>query len=224
MNPKRAVKLIVDFAMLVLMLLALAYHLTGNLGHEITGVLLGALFVLHNLLNWRWYGALLKGKYGLHRSLNSAVNLLLAADMTILMVTGVMVSLDLFAFLKIENDFSARQVHTLAAYSGLILMSIHLGLHWDMLMNAARRALKISAPSRLRTALLRCAAAAIAIWCVKSTFDMDLWLKLFFGASFSFWDFEQSIAPFFAAWLSIMGTFISLTYYTLKESGVQERR
>ena len=36
MNPKRAVKLIVDFAMLVLMLLALAYHLTGNLGHEIT--------------------------------------------------------------------------------------------------------------------------------------------------------------------------------------------
>ena len=216
MNPRLALKVTIDIVMTVLMLLAIACQLTGVRAHEYIGALLLALFIIHNLLNWRWYGGLLRGKYSTRRFLNTAVNLLLAADMLLLLVTSVMISRELRPLLHIESGFLTRQYHTFAAYWGLILMSVHLGMHWEMLLGMARKLTGTANESRAVTIALRAVTVLILIWGIKSSFTLNVGDKLTMRATFSFWPFEESKAGFFAAWLSVMGVYVSAAYYVVK--------
>ena len=217
MNPKLALKITIDVVMTVLMLLAIACQLTGVRAHEYIGALLLALFIIHNLLNRRWYGGLPRGRYGARRLVNTAVNLLLAADMLLLLVTSVMISRELRPLLHIESGFLTRQYHTFAAYWGLILMSVHLGMHWEMLLGMARKLTSAADESRAVTIALRTVTALILIWGIKSSFALDVGDKLTMRATFSFWPFEESKAGFFAAWLSVMGIYVSAAYFSLKK-------
>jgi hypothetical protein len=61
LNRKMLFKLVNDVVMTVLMLIAMAYYITGNTIHEIVGVVVLILFIVHNLLNGRWYKVILKG-------------------------------------------------------------------------------------------------------------------------------------------------------------------
>ena len=70
-----------DLGMTVLMILVMSYQATGNLFHELAGVLLLLLFLCHNIMNRRWYRALLKGRYAGYRSMLTAVNLLTLVSM-----------------------------------------------------------------------------------------------------------------------------------------------
>ena len=53
MRQKTRLKLLLDLVMTILMLLTFAYQLAGNMAHEVLGMVVFALFVLHNLLNKR---------------------------------------------------------------------------------------------------------------------------------------------------------------------------
>lgn len=59
-----------------------------------------------------------------------------------LMVSGIILSREVFAFLPISGGTAfARQVHILAAFWGFVLMALHLGLHWNMVLGLVRRAI-----------------------------------------------------------------------------------
>jgi hypothetical protein len=62
LNQKMLIKLVIDFAMTMLVLVEMAYRITGNTIHELVGVLSLVLFIIHNFLNRRWYMAIMKGK------------------------------------------------------------------------------------------------------------------------------------------------------------------
>ena len=49
--------------MTLLLPLLMAYSLIGELFHEIIGTLIFLLFIIHHVLNRKWGGSLLKGKY-----------------------------------------------------------------------------------------------------------------------------------------------------------------
>ena len=46
--------------------------------------------------------------------------------------------------LRLDDDFTARQIHAGIAYWLLIIVAIHLGLRWPLLMAVARRLLGIA--------------------------------------------------------------------------------
>ena len=96
-----------------------------------TGAAMFLLFILHHGLNWRWYPRLAKGRYTPLRVIQTIVNFLVLASMAGLMVSGIILSREVFAFLPISGGMGfARILHMLSAYWGFILMSTHLGLHW----------------------------------------------------------------------------------------------
>ena len=64
-----SVKIAVDVAMAVLFLLLMGYHLFENFQHEWIGASVFVLFIAHNVLNWRWYKNLFKGRYNTARIL-----------------------------------------------------------------------------------------------------------------------------------------------------------
>lgn len=214
MNPNLKLKLLTDLSLTISMLLAFAYHLTGSVAHEIIGLSMFILLAAHNALNWRWYGSLAKSVGPPRRRLAQAVTLVLLSVTLVLFISGVLLSIFLFDFIRVDNSFLARRFHTLAAYWTLVLMSVHVGLHWPMIMAVLGRALGLTGPSRLRTAVFRLAALGIMLAGTYFSFERGLGSKLLMRRSFDYW--EGSAAGFFAAYLLIMGLYIALTHYGLK--------
>jgi hypothetical protein len=109
-----------------------------------------------------------------------------------------------------------RQIHTTVAYWGLLLIAVHIGLHWGMFINTAGNMTGITSKNHVRTIIARLLAFLIVITGVWWSFDRDMFSKLFQGFSFDYWDEERPALLFFAANLSIMAIYIFLTYYILK--------
>ena len=119
-----------DLGMTVLMILVMSHQATGNLFHELAGVLLLLLFLCHNIMNRRWYRALLKGRYAGYRSMLTAVNLLTLVSMLAAMGTGIYLSQDIFApLLGMREAYLIRPFHVAAGSWGTILVSVHGGMH-----------------------------------------------------------------------------------------------
>lgn len=214
MKIKALCKVIVDLAMTVLMLLSMASVLTGNMVHELSGVSLGILFIIHNILNRRWYQALLKGRYDMLRVLHTAVNLLLLIAMLAAMVSAVTISQSVFAFLNLKGGLLGRQIHTFAANWGFIIMSVHFGLHWNMMIGAVEK--HIFSPNRIRTLMLRICAGLIAAYGVYASFVRDIGSKITLHLTYDFIDPRQPAILFFIDYLTIVGLYVIVTYYVLK--------
>ena len=57
------VKHILDVLLGIGLLLLMSYQVTGEAGHEWTGIGMTVLMILHQILNRIWYAALVKGRY-----------------------------------------------------------------------------------------------------------------------------------------------------------------
>lgn len=214
MKRQIIVKRAVDLAMTVLLLLLMAYHLTGEAAHEWIGAGMLILFIAHNLLNRGWYTALFKGRYSAYRIFLTAVNLLVLLSMLVQMVSGILLSRHIFDFLPMSGYASfARKLHLLGAYWGFPLLSLHLGLHWNMLMGMAGKALKRLNITGIGTTALRMAAVLIALYGASAFLRYDLFSYMTLQNQFVFFDYEQSAWSFFCDYLAIMGLWIFVAHY-----------
>lgn len=217
MKPKQIVKISVDAAMTLGMLFLMGYHLWGDTVHEWVGAGLFLLFILHHILNWRWWTGLFRGKYTAVRILQTTINLLSLAAMLGLMVRGVILSSKVFAFLQIRGHMAfARRLHMAASYWGFLLMTAHLGLHWGMVLGLALKMGKTKLPGRPVSPWLTLLGALIAIYGVVAMVRRNLATYLFLRAEFVFLDFSESKVLFYLDYLAIMGTFIFLSHFAVK--------
>jgi hypothetical protein len=199
-----------------LLLLGLAYWWLGNVVHEVAGTAMFLLLIAHNVFNRRWWGGISKTRREPRSIFNVGVTFALLGAMVALLVTSVLISNALSPFLPPWGGFTVRQIHTLAAYWVLIIVAIHLGLRWPMLMAVARNLLGIRTPSALRTLVLRVVALAIALHGVWSCTVLGLSGKLSMQMTLDWWNFEESVAGFFAHCAAIAGLVMVVTYYGLK--------
>lgn len=129
-RAKRKIQNITDLIMTALLPVLMVYSLIGEDVHEWAGIVLFALFLLHNGLNWKWYKNLFQARYNGVRVLGTVVNILIFLLMLSLMASGIVMSRYVFQFLAIDGGASlARTVHLAASYWFYVLASVHLGLH-----------------------------------------------------------------------------------------------
>jgi hypothetical protein len=204
--------LALDFVAVGLLLAAFAYWWLDNATHELIGTGMFLLVIAHNLFNRWWYGTIAKGRRAPRGLITTVVNLSLMAVMLTLLVTSLMISRDMFGFLGWNGGFTVRETHKLASYWALVIVSLHLGLHWSMVMGAARGALGIAGRSMPRTMVLRLIAVAIAVHGVHSSFEMAVGSKLVLHPTLDMWDFEASTLGFFAHYASIVGLYVFLSH------------
>jgi len=209
------VRLFLDFLAVTLIIACLAYWWLDNLSHEVLGTALFALVIGHNVFNRRWYGSVRKGRRDTVRIFNSITIVCLAVAMLVMLVTSLLISRDLFAFMALDGAFAVREIHMFAGYWTLFIIAIHLGTRWTVVMNTVRATLGLTTRSMVRTIALRAAAFVIAIWGVKSAFDMALGSKLMLTYSLDMWDFNESTLQFFVNYGSIVGLCAVVTYYGL---------
>ena len=112
LKTKMKIKMGIDFLMTVLLFLLMSYQITGQELHEWFGTGMLVLFLLHNILNIRWYGSLFKGKYTLLRTMQTLINISILISMLCLGFSGIVLSCHIFAGLPIQGPMAtARTMH-----------------------------------------------------------------------------------------------------------------
>ncbi|MGV2447940.1 UNVERIFIED_CONTAM: DUF4405 domain-containing protein [Bacillus sp. ATCC 13368] len=215
MNRNMLIRLVIDLSMTVLMLVAMAYQITGNALHELAGVILCLLFITHNILNRRWYRTIFKGKHNVRRILSIVVNLLFLVSMAVVMISSVTISRDMIPFIPINNDTVLLQIHVMTSYWGFIFMAVHIGMSWAIIINSVRKMTGITGTNRIRTIAFRVIAVLIVVYGVQASFERGMLNKLTIYNPFA-WESYDSSMKFLLDHLAIMGIYISGTHYILK--------
>lgn len=171
------------------------------------------LIISHLILNWSWLRNLHRGKYNAFRVFQIIINLLLILCMVVQMVSGIIFSRYVFTFLPISGGYSyARTLHHIFAYWSFVLMSIHIGLHWGMIMAMTRKAVKVP-PHNKRVHSLRVIAILTSAYGVYAFIFRQVPQYMFHRIQFSFFDYEQPAILFFLDYIAIMGLFVCIGHY-----------
>ena len=143
MKHKTILRTVVDIGMTVMLLFLMTYELIGEAAHEWLGIGMFVLFIIHHILNRKWSRSVFKGKYTLFRIWQTVLVIGILLTMAGSMYSGVILSKHIILFLSIKGGGAfAREIHMVSAYCGFVLMSLHLGIHWGMMMGMARRIVK----------------------------------------------------------------------------------
>ena len=212
MKPKMIAKICVDIGMTIALLLLMPYELVGQAAHELIGIGIFILFIIHHILNRKWSRNALKGKYTPLRVWQTLLVILVLASMIGSMVSGIILSRHALSFLPISGGRSfARRLHMLASYWGFVLMSLHLGQHWSMMMGMARKLVETT--SSVRTWILRILALAIAGDGVFSFVKREIGSYMLLSVQFVFFDFEEPLIFFLLDYVAVMGLFVFIGHY-----------
>ena len=212
MNFKTKLKIIIDIAMTVILLLLMSYSQVGEVTHEWLGVGIFTCFVLHHILNRKWTVGVLKGKYTPLRVWQTTLVILVFISMLGSMFSGIIISEHIFSFIRIRGLSSlARTIHLLSAYWGLIFISLHLGFHWSMMLGMANKASHgVLSSSRL---MLRAIGILIAVYGVFAFVKRDILNYLILKNHFANFNFEEPVIFFLLDYVAIMGLFVWIAHY-----------
>lgn len=217
MKPMRILKIGIDAAMTVALFFLMGYQLWGDEAHEWVGAALFVLFILHHVLNWRWFRSLLKGRYSPVRIFHMVVDFMVLLSMLCLMYSGIVLSRYAFTFLPIGGGLSlTRKLHILGSYWGFLLMGAHLGLHWNMFIGMVKRKEGSHIRSKTMAVTAFMIAAAISIYGAYVLFKRDLFTNLLLQNEFVFLDYDEPALLFYIDYFALMGLCIFIVHYLLK--------
>ena len=215
MKGKGKVKMAVDMLMTAALLFLMGYQFWGETAHEWVGAGMFALFLAHHILNGSWHKNLFRGKYPPMRIFLTVIDVLTFVSMIAQMYSGIVLSRHVFAFLPIESGLApARRLHILGSYWGFLFMSLHLGLHWNMVMGAVKKKLP-AAPQGFRH-LGFGLALAVALYGTWVFVKRDFVTYMLLRSEFVFMDYEEAKILFYLDYLSLMGACIFISHYAGK--------
>lgn len=199
----------IDLPMTIVLIGLMAYSLIGTLTHEILGTAMVILFTVHHILNRRWFGALPKGRYNSFRVFQTVLVFLMIGSVLASAVSGIMLSEHLYTFLPVSKGTSiARSVHMVCAYLNYILMSLHLGLHWNIMLSAMRK--NNDQKSKAGRWAMRSAAVVIAVYGIYAFFRRQIAEYFFLRTHFLFLDPSEPIIFFFLDYMAVMGLLVCI--------------
>ena len=213
---KKKIRIIVDCGMTLLLPLLMAYSLVGEAAHEYLGIGMFLLFVIHHILNIAWWKNLFRGKYAPIRIVGTVLNFVLVIIMLALPISGMILSRHVFRFLHFGGTSTARTVHLLASYWGLVLMSFHAGMHGNVMMGMIRKNTNPRQPSKIKMWNLRIIAVVLAICGIHAFVKNEIGSYLFLRTQVVFIDFSQPVVLALLDYLAIAALFAVAGYYIPK--------
>lgn len=203
----------------------MGYQFWVEAAHEWIGAGMFLLFIAHHLLNLNWHKSIFKGKYTALRAVFLCLDMLILVSMLAQMYSGIVMSRYVFSFLPFSGGMSlARRLHILGAFWGFLFMSLHLGLHWNLIFGMFRKAARINTSSKIRSIGTFMIAFAIAGYGVYAFIKREFLTYLFLQSEFVFLDYSEPKLLFYADYLALMGLFVFAAHYGLKLYRQAERK
>ena len=200
-KTNKMIRRTVDAAMTVLLLLLMAYQVTGEVLHEWIGMVMTLLVIIHQILNLKWYGVLFKGKYNPYRMVTIILNVLLLLSFALTSFCGMSMSSYAVPFLYgIAPVSFVRQMHLSMSHWSFVLMGLHLGLH----IPAMTAGLKLKDKMKALLVCVFTCIGGIGLWLFLRNGMPDY---LFFRVPFAFLDHEK------AGWLVFLENLLMLSFW-----------
>lgn len=211
MNSKIKLKLkpIIDILMTFALLLLMSYELLGSTAHEVVGVAMFVLFVVHHALNINWAKHLTKGRQTPIRIFQNILVLLVLISFVGSIVSGVIVSRQ-FVFLNIKSTYAANRIHMLSAYWGFIFIPLHLGLHFNMILLMIKKKKQLS--PKVRT-VFKIIFILIFAYGIYTFFKRDIASYLFLKNQFFLLGDNEHLLFYLFDYMSIMFSFATLSHF-----------
>ena len=196
MTKTQRLRISIDITMTILSIILMGgnFLFPAEIVHEILGVALFVLWTVHIALNHRWYSAIFRGKYNPYRVMQTVINCCILICTIFLMISGIILSNQLFTFLNIQSGLGfARIAHLLSSHWYYLFMSLHIGLHMGrLLQNVAAKILP-------RILLVLTSLYGLYAFIVRG-----VWKYLILRQQFFFFDLERGYALFAMDYISII--------------------
>ena len=193
-------RMIIDILMVILLPVLMAYSLVGELFHEIAGIVMAGLFIAHNLINRRWWMSLFKGRYNPNRIFRTVINVLLLIFMILQPLSGLLMSKYILKGVTMNiSSTILRSIHLVLAYWGFVMMSLHLGLHGNMIVQKGKKT--------VRYVLILAATYGLYAFIKRKLIEYMFMINMFV-----YFDYSEPIAFFIFDYLSIMILFAVIGY------------
>lgn len=223
MNRSLVFRLALDGTSGGLLLLCMAYWWLGNLTHEVAGTALFGLLVAHNVLHRRWYASL-RRQLAPRSTLDKLLVVALLSAMSTLLITSVLISQTIFAAIAPGDAYVARRVHVAAAYWALIIVALHIGIRWRVVLGVMRQCAQVlQLPWNPPRAVLPLVIAMVVVAGVYSSFQLGVGGKLVSRVSLDGWDFVESTIAFFVHHLAVVGLYASLSHQVFQRWAAPRR-
>ncbi|MDP4105170.1 MAG: DUF4405 domain-containing protein [Bacillota bacterium] len=148
MKKTNYIKFSLDLLMALLFVLFFNKRVLGGQPfHEIAGLVFAVMYFTHILLNWKWVVNVTrkifdrKLKWNLRGSY--ALNLLLLICMTFVIISGILISKVVFPNIQVTNQMWFHVTHIAVSYLTLVLVGVHVGLHWQWVVNVWKKIWRI---------------------------------------------------------------------------------
>ena len=211
-NKRFTIKIWIDIGMTICLLLLMPYSLLSETAHEWIGMAMLVLFISHHILNRKWLLSIGKGKYNAFRVIQTVLVIIMFFLMMGSMISGILLSNHIFKEIEISGSYmTARQVHMFCAYWGLVVMSLHLGLHWNIVVVMAGRLWEN--PSAIRKWVARAVAIVISGYGLYAFYRRQIGDYLLMRMHFAFYDYEEGVFPFLIDYLAVMILMAFIGYY-----------
>lgn len=216
MNKKLMFRILIDICMTVCLLILMPYSLLSETAHEWIGMAMLILFLVHHFLNRKWLQGIKKGRYSAFRIAQTLIVMVMIVLMAGSMISGILLSNHLFKAIRaIIISVQARQIHMFCAYWGFTVMSVHLGMHWNIVVNMAGRL--FDKPSVIRRYIVRITAVIAAAYGIHAVNKRQFVDYLLMKNHFVFYDCTESVVFFILDYMAIMLLIAFISYYVGNE-------
>ncbi len=197
------IKIMIDIIMLIILVLLMGYYQFTDKTHQMLGKVLVLIFIVHNLLNLRYYKVIFKGQYKPLRICGLIVNLLLWLLMIGNVVTGII-------SVKKPGTMIVN-FHSFFTMWTFILISIHIGLNIKNLMNWVKKRLNIK-EKRFINIVAHIIVLSLVLYGIFVIFRIKIYKDLFFIDNNDRYIYSN-LALFILDYISMMLIFVSITYH-----------
>jgi hypothetical protein len=224
MTKPQRLRMAIDITMTILSIILMGgnYLFPADIVHEILGLALFLLWAVHISLNRRWYGAIFKGKYNPYRVMQTVINSCILICTIFLMISGIILSNHIFTFLNIQGGLGfARIAHLLASHWYYLFMSLHIGLHIEMIANRIKqkkiagndKSNEDSKPqSTVRKIISHILLSLACAYGVYAFIARGVWKYLILKQQFFFFDLERGYILFALDYISIIILFATISH------------
>ena len=138
-------RFVLNAAIWIFFLLIMCFQYLPKSLHELGGILWVAAVLLHLYWNQQWFSSVLHGKWTTLRGVAVLINILLILSSITVILSGICISNHVFKGaipLALQRNIVIHQLHVSLPYFMLILMGLHVGLHWQGIWQRFMKALR----------------------------------------------------------------------------------
>lgn len=141
---RNKLNLFLDIALALAFVVEVQEHFSGLRLHELLGLGFGIALVIHIVLHWDWIVSITRHLFQkvLHESrLNYVLNIAVFIDMLTATVTGILISRTLNLGISLDQQMqgTVHQLHILSSDLTLVLIGLHVALHWKWIATHTRK-------------------------------------------------------------------------------------